>query len=147
MDNLVKRVHQGKGKRALVVLGAAKVRAGFGYRGWPRREFVAAARRQTRIVQLDEHLTSQRCNACSFGTNRAAALSRIVRGPSQNHHTRHCTECSCRFHVAVGRDYNASANLFKLFHWILEHGKRHYAFWHPSARNYPEQIISANAII
>ena len=118
MDNLVKRVHQGKGKRALIVFGAAKVRAGFDTAAGPDVNSLLL-QGVARIVQLDEHLTSQRCNACSFGTNRAAALSRIVRGPSQNHRTRHCTEWSCRFHVAVRRDYNASANLFKLFHWIL----------------------------
>ena len=36
------------------------------YQNFPMKQFVASARRQSVLILLDEHMTSQRCSSCGF---------------------------------------------------------------------------------
>ena len=117
MDTLVSRVHRGKGKEAVIVLGAARFK-GCGYQNFPMKQFVASARRQSVLILLDEHMTSQRCSSCGFKEIPEGEDYGFMRqGPSKNCHTLRCPETTCRFHVAVERDSSSARSIFRiLFH-------------------------------
>ena len=137
LQALGRQFHQGMGKSFVVVFGAATCNKGRGYRPWPQKRLLSILREQTKLVLLDEHLTSQRCSSCAFqDLGHGESHTFTSNGPSHNRQTRACAKRMCRFHVSVERDLNSARSLLRLF-MLMAHndGIRPVAFQHQCVKS------------
>ena len=138
LDSLCRRLCNGQGMHAVVVLGACECSSGFGYFPAPLKELRRRLELHTRVVVIDEHYTSQRCSDCAFAeepshhrldagrcgdTHESGASGEI-------HGVRWCPECRKLWN----RDVNAARNMRQVFLHMLAHGlSRPEGFRHPGA--------------
>jgi len=134
MDSLCRRLSGGRGKEAVVVLGAAECSSGFGYFPGPVKELRRRLELHTRVVVLDEHYTSQRCSKCAFAVRNPVYRSAdkllpgyTQRGPEgqarrEIHGVRRCPHRSCG--LTWNRDVNAARNMRQVFLHMLHNGKK-----------------------
>ena len=126
LDALCTKLCNGRGKRAVVVLGACQCSSGFGYFPAPLKELRRRLELYTRVVVLDEHYTSQRCSRCAFAA--APSYHRLDPGRCGNTHgagasndihgVRWCPECE----TVWNRDVNAARNIRQVFLHMIQHG-------------------------
>jgi len=138
LDALCHRLSGGRGKEAVVVLGAAQCSSGFGYFPGPVKELRRRLEQHTRVVVLDEHYTSQRCSKCAFTEKYEESRDKLepgrsrVDGRRQLHGVRWCPHQDCR--TTWNRDVNAARNMRQVFLHMLRHGhRRPAAFRHGGA--------------
>ena len=134
LESFGRRFHRNKGKDHLVVMGAAIPDRGCGYRPWPLRKLHAVLRRQSNLILLDEHGSSQFCCSCSFGDESDPV--RLIQGPSKCNQTKACPKRSCRFHCCIERDRNSAVILCRIFFFMAQNdGIRPPPFDHPCAKS------------
>lgn len=146
MDALCHRLSGGRGKDAVVVLGATTCSSGFGYFPGPIKALRWRLELYTRVVVLHEHYTSQRCSKCAFGGTLLEAgeaeddkLEAGKRGDTHGrgrsgniHGVRWCSHQNCT--TRWNRDVNAARNMRRVFLHMLENNKeRPAAFKHAGA--------------
>ena len=142
LDSLCRRLCNGQGMHAVVVLGACECSSGFGYFPAPLKELRRRLELHTRVVVIDEHYSSQRCSDCAFAeepshhrldagrcgdTHESGASGEI-------HGVRWCPECRKLWN----RDVNAARNMRQVFLRMLAHTDpsrpaRPEGFRHPGA--------------
>ena len=123
------RASNGKPKesKAIVVFGAAQCSSGFRYFPAPVKGLVRRLQRQTHVIILDEHYTSQRCSKCAFGETELKT-SHFKNGQSggrksskEIHGVRFCPHENCR--TVWNRDVNAARNIRLVFEHMAKNSK------------------------
>ena len=113
------KMHRGMRKRAAVVFGGASSSCGAYYRPTPLKRLRDVLARETNLVILDEHMTSQRCCGCSHDQSQCDYTALLTPGFSGCLKARMCRNTSCAV-VGISRDVNSACNIARVGKWMAQ---------------------------